>query len=247
MYYERYMEKGKKTKLAIFDIDGTIFRSSLLIELINGFVADGVFPEDAYREMEDDYRAWLDRKGDYDNYLGKVIEIYDRNIAGCDEEDVKRVVERVLQSEKDKVYRFTRDLVKRAKEDGYFIMAISGSPEFIVSKFAQHMGFDAYYGSIFEIKEGRFTGEVISKDSWKNKKGIIERFVNESTDDVDLADSMAVGDSGADIPMLEAVGKPIAFNPDRVLAEHAQKAGWRIVVERKNVVYEIQKCTINGY
>jgi hypothetical protein len=34
----------KNRKLAIFDIDGTVFRSSLLIELTDALVRDGVLP-----------------------------------------------------------------------------------------------------------------------------------------------------------------------------------------------------------
>ena len=52
-------------------------------------------------------------------------------------------------------------------------------------------------------------------------------------------ESIAVGDSESDIPMLEAVSTPIAFNPTKALYEHARAAGWKIVVERKNVVYEL--------
>jgi phosphoserine phosphatase len=52
-------------------------------------------------------------------------------------------------------------------------------------------------------------------------------------------DSVAVGDSGSDIAMLEAVEQPIAFNPDQKLFKAARERGWPIVVERKDVVYEL--------
>ena len=62
--------------------------------------------------------------------------------------------------------------------------------------------------------------------------------------DADLEGSTAVGDTESDIPMLEVVGHPIAFNPNTKLAEHAQEKGWRIVVERKDVIYELNEFTI---
>lgn len=241
------MDTKQKKKIGFFDIDGTIFRSSLLIELLNGLVQSGVFPKEAEAEMEADYLAWLDRKGDYDSYLKKVIKIYDRNLADKKEEDIKKVVEKVLKYEKDKVYRFTRDLVHSMKKEGTMLVAISGSPDFIVKPFADYMGFDACYGGVFETKDGIFTGEVEDGSSFKDKKIVVERFLEDAGFVADLSGSTAVGDSGADIPMLEAVGNPIAFNPDIVLAEHAKKQGWQIVVERKNVVYEIGTCTISGY
>jgi phosphoserine phosphatase len=59
-------------------------------------------------------------------------------------------------------------------------------------------------------------------------------------------DSVAIGDSATDIKMLELVENPIAFNPESRLFKVAKSRGWPIVVERKNVIYELEKST-NGY
>ena len=40
--------------------------------------------------------------------------------------------------------------------------------------------------------------------------------------------------------MLSTVEQPIAFNPTKQLFEHARTYGWRIVLERKNMVYELE-------
>jgi phosphoserine phosphatase len=40
--------------------------------------------------------------------------------------------------------------------------------------------------------------------------------------------------------MLSSVGNPIAFNPNDALAAHAKKYGWKIIVERKNVIYDLK-------
>jgi phosphoserine phosphatase len=53
--------------------------------------------------------------------------------------------------------------------------------------------------------------------------------------------SIAVGDSESDIAMLAAVEQPIAFNPTRGLFAEATSRGWQIVVERKNVVYDLNQ------
>ena len=157
------------------------------------------------------------------------------------------MVEKVLEVEKDKVYCFTRDLVQNFKKEGIFLVAISGSPDFIVVPFARHMGFDACYGSVFEVTDGCFTGKAVNKDSCRDKQLVIERFTRDVDFTVDFAGSTAVGDSGGDISMLEAVGNPIAFNPDHVLVEYAKKEGWQIVVERKNVAYKIKDFKTNNY
>jgi phosphoserine phosphatase len=41
------------------------------------------------------------------------------------------------------------------------------------------------------------------------------------------------------------VGQPVAFNPNRQLAGYAKKKNWKIIVERKDVVYELQRYSFN--
>lgn len=234
-------------KIAVFDIDGTIFRSSLTIALINGLVEEGIFPQKAQREVEKDYLAWLDRKGTYDQYLAQVVNIYYRYITGCTVRDVNRVIKKVIAWEKDRVYVFTRDLVKKLKKQGYFLLTISGSPTYIVSHFAHYMGFDAHYGSMLEIKSGKFIGREANRDAFHNKRKVLKHFLAAAPFRVDLKKSIAVGDSSGDISMLKLVGHPIAFNPDNILARHASKKKWEIVVERKNVIYKIKShAFLNG-
>jgi hypothetical protein len=44
----------------------------------------------------------------------------------------------------------------------------------------------------------------------------------------DLSRSFAYSDSVTDIPMLEAVGHPVAVNPDKALRRHAIEHGWTV-------------------
>jgi phosphoserine phosphatase len=53
----------RQRKIAVFDIDGTIFRSSLLIECVNAMISAGLFPEEAREFYEGMHRRWFDRKG----------------------------------------------------------------------------------------------------------------------------------------------------------------------------------------
>jgi phosphoserine phosphatase len=43
-----------------------------------------------------------------------------------------------------------------------------------------------------------------------------------------LAESVAYADSSSDLPMLEAVGHPVAVNPEAKLATIARKRGWHV-------------------
>lgn len=227
------------TKLGVFDIDGTIFRSSLVIELSHALVDAGIFPSSARQEISKEYVAWLDRKGSYEAYIDKVVKIYVKHITGQRYIQVKRVAESVIRQQKDRVYRFTRDLIKKLKSQGYFLVAISGSPSYIVEKYAKAIGFDLFFGTELEIVSGKFTGKVASLDSAYNKSKIVKSLAKKYPD-INLKTSIAVGDTESDVPMLKLVGHPIAFNPNLELAKVAKDRKWQIVVERKDVIYELK-------
>jgi len=229
----------QKKKLAIFDIDGTIFRSSLIIEFVKGLIEYGVFPARAENEIKKEFDAWLKRKGPYDNYVGKVVDVYDKYIPGVSKKRADIVVRSMLKKEREKVYRFTRDLVEDLRARGFYLVTISGSPVYAVTKFAEFMGFHVALGKVQEIKNGKFTKNILML-THKKKDGLLFRFLNEHHIVPDWKGSVAVGDSEGDIEMLELVGHPIAFNPSSGLARHAKKRGWRIVVERKDVIYDIK-------
>jgi len=246
-FLEKAFEKEQpKRRVAFFDIDGTIFRSSLLIELINELVARNIFPKKAGNEIIGKHIAWLDRVGRYDEYLYQVVLVHLKYIKGCRAEDVKRIVEVIIKEQGDRVYRYTRDLIKRLKSDGYYMVVISGSPIYMVKEFADRMGFDEAFGQILDTKRGVFTGEIVNKN-FRDKESIIKEFCASVKFGVDLAASLAVGDTDNDIPMLNMVGKPIAFNPNRILAEYAKKAGWDIIVERKDSIYKINDFELAPY
>jgi len=232
--------KQEVIKLAIFDIDGTIFRSSLLIEIINGFVQGGIFPQQAKKDAEREYEAWQNRKGTYQDYINKVIQIHVKYIGGVKEKDADRVARQIINIHKDRVYRFTRDLISRLKQEHYYLLAISGSPTYIVSKFAKVAGFQHFFGTEYEVKKGIYTGKVTNLDSARDKEKVLMEFLRKKNIKADLKKSFAVGDTESDIQVLELVGRPVAFNPNRELGDHARKKGWQVIVERKDIIYSLK-------
>lgn len=54
-----------------------------------------------------------------------------------------------------------------------------------------------------------------------------------------LKGSVGVGDTESDIPFLKMVERPICFNPNKKLYRYAKRKGWPIVVERKDMIYNL--------
>ncbi len=224
--------------VAAFDIDGTVFRSSLLLELVERLVEKELFPKEARAEYERERVLWLDRKGDYQAYVDKVVEIFIRHIKGVPYEAAANAAGEVIEEKKNRVYRYTRDLIRKLKRDGYYLLAISHSPKFIADGFGYEAGFDKVYGFFFASgASGNFTGEVEDEDLIRNKAAILQRAVRK--EGLTFAGSIGVGDTESDIPLLESVETAIAFNPNKLLFQHAKRRGWKVVVERKDVIYEI--------
>jgi HAD superfamily hydrolase (TIGR01490 family) len=230
--------RGPGSRVAVFDIDGTIFRSSLLIEVTNALIANKIFPkgvEEIYKKAKTN---WLNRRADYDQYIWDVIRAFDKNIKGVHYKKFKRVAKEVVDAQEDKVYRYTRDLVKELKRRKYFLLAISHSPKDIVDEFAKRLGFDKVYGRLIAMNtDGTFTGKTLLSDLIFNKAKVVERAVLK--EDLTLRGSVGVGDTESDIPLLKMVARPICFNPNKKLYSYAKRRGWKIVVERKNVIYKL--------
>ncbi len=227
-----------KRPVAVFDIDGTIFRSSLIIELVDALIMEGIFPKSVRKHYAKEYRRWLERKDSYDKYILGVVRAYMENIKGKSQPKIWEISQTVMAFHQNRVYRFTRDLVKELKKKKYFLIAISNSPLDIVQPFAHAMGFDKVYARVFGVDgRSRFTGKILYFDLISDKAKILKRALLK--EDLTLKKSIGVGDTESDIQFLKVVERPIAFNPNSVLYKYAKRAGWEIAVERKDVVYRL--------
>lgn len=231
-----YDMKRKKRPLAFFDLDGTIFRSSLLIELDSMLVKYGIFPPIVEKEVESARTKWINRHGSYEDYINRVVSVHHNRLAGCAQKDVERVAKMVIDQQKHHVYVYTRELIKKLSQT-HTLVAISGSPIEVVKRFARAWKFDEYYATEHEVVNGMYT-HTITKLPVEDKKQVVYDVAKAYG--VSLARSIGVGDTESDIKFLEVVSRPICFNPNNTLYRVAQKRGWSIVVERKDVVYTIK-------
>jgi HAD superfamily hydrolase (TIGR01490 family) len=223
--------------LAVFDVDGTLFRRGLLPALTRRLVDEGVFSEKVREELSRDYYAWVERRGSYENYDNLVVELFQRELKGVAVEELRRCARIEVEAHGRRLHLYTRDLAKRLREAGYYLLAISGSPEEILDIFLKPLGFDRAFGTVLaQDAQNRYTGEVLS-NPFKDKQRALEEFLAETR--IDLEESIGVGDTLSDVGFLERVETPIAFNPNHALFEVASRRRWPIVVERKDVIYNL--------
>lgn len=228
----------KKNKLAVFDIDGTIFRKNLHFELINELAWMKIFPVAVRNTLTEIYTNWLEHEGTYDDYRKALVELYSKHIKGCSEEEVLKASRIVVPFHAKRTYIFAEKLIKKFRAAGYHLIAVSGSPIEVVEEYNRdYLKFDYVFGSIYTLdKEKRYTG-VAEFEPSKNKGHVVEQYMYEHK--LTFKDSYGVGDTESDISFLKLVENPIAFNPNQNLKAMAEKKQWKIVVEKKDVVYEI--------
>lgn len=230
---------AKEQKVAIFDVDGTIFRSSLLIQVVNALIESGAFPAETRQTYEHEYSKWLDREGDYESYIEAVVKAFRAHLKGVHYGALVDAADKVVEEQWKHTYRYTRDLIKELKSKDYFLLAVSHSPKTVLDKFCPRIGFDKAYGIIYEIgPQDLFTGAVVDEHLIYNKSNIVKRAVEK--EGLTLSGSIGVGDTESDVPFLEMVAKPICFNPNAKLYRHAKRLGWEVKVERKDVIYDIK-------
>src|SRR5918997_6643622 len=115
--------------LAVFDVDGTLFRRGLLPALTRRLVEEGVFSERVREELSRDYYAWVERRGSYETYDQLVMELFLRELEGVSVAELRRCATVEVEAHGRRLHIYTRDLTRRLKQAGYHLIAISGSPQ----------------------------------------------------------------------------------------------------------------------
>src|SRR5205807_1316379 len=81
------------------------------------------------------------------------------------------------------------------------------------------LGFDGALGTVCEVRDGVYTGRALRSMHAENKAAAVREL------GFDLDECTAYSDSHTDLPLLEAVGTPVAVNPDRRLRAVAAQRG----------------------
>ena len=223
---------------AAFDIDGTLVRWQLFHATADALVKAGKIDGKQYQAIKDARMSWKKRmhQESFKEYEARLVVTYEEVLTQLSVQDVQAAMDTVFEEYKDQVYIYTRDLIKELKAKNYLLFAVSGTQTELVAKLAQYYGFDDWVGSSYEHQENSFTGKADLALGRKHEvlQDLIEKH------GASMKGSIAVGDSAGDASMLEMVEQPIAFNPEGKLLTIAKRKKWKIIVERKNVIYQLE-------
>jgi HAD superfamily hydrolase (TIGR01490 family) len=211
--------------LAVFDMEGTIITSNVVESYVWTRLAD-LEPDEWPGELANVFSRipnylQIDRRdrGDFlrtffRRYEGASVEAIDELIAG-------HVAEFMLQKASPAAIR----RVRAHRAAGHRTVMITAAAEPFVRPLAPL--FDVLIGAELEVRDGRYTGFMSlpplvgeARAAWLRRYALQE--------DIDLKHSYAYADSYSDLPLLRAVGNPVAVAPDSALYRHARKRRWPI-------------------
>jgi HAD superfamily hydrolase (TIGR01490 family) len=231
------METGPvagRREAAFFDLDKTVVAKSSTLAFGREFYREGLLTKTvvlkgAYAQLA--YQLM----GADENRMEKSRVALLELTKGWDAERIQRLVRETLQEVIDPlIYEEALELFEEHRRAGRELYLVSSSGVEVVRPLAEYLGVPNVIATRANVDdEGRYDGTLEYYCYGPGKvDGMMEVVEAEG---LDLAGSYAYSDSITDLPMLEAVGHPVAVNPDKELREVAVERGWEIMDFRRPV------------
>ena len=218
---------------AFFDLDKTILAKSSSFVFAKPFYKEGLIGRaDVMRSAYAQF-MFLTSGADHDQ-METMRKYMSELVNGWDVAKVQNIVSETLDEIVDPlVYQEAVDLINMHKEQGHQVIIISTSGTDVVEPIAARLGADIAIGTQVEIVDGKYTGEITFYAYGYGKAEAMQQLANEYG--FILSECYAYSDSQTDIPMLQAVGKPHAVNPDTELRALALESDWPILDFQKPI------------
>jgi HAD superfamily hydrolase (TIGR01490 family) len=212
---------------AFFDLDRTLLRRSSALALAGSFRERGLISRGQLAKAAAWQLLFVARGAGQDS-VRRVAEEGLAILKGFRPDEMRELVAVAMEPVlKPLVLAGPLELVGRHRERGEPVYIVSATLQEIVETLAQELGFDGAIGTICEIGvDGAYTGRSLRACHAETKAAAVRELAAERG--FDLERSTAYSDSHTDLPFLEAVGRPVAVNPDRALRRVAVERGWPI-------------------
>jgi HAD superfamily hydrolase (TIGR01490 family) len=211
---------------AFFDLDKTLMAGSSGMQFARVATRHGVVGRRQLASWAVEHLRYRLR-GTTDARTAEVLRVARELIAGVPVRSLERMNPEVMAAILPRVYPQMLEEVYAHQDAGRATFIVSAAGNGVVESLAAVLGMDGGIGTRYEVDgEGTFTGRFEGPFVYgPGKVEAMERFAAEHG--IDLGASYAYSDSLSDLPMLRAVGHPVAVNPDPPLAEIAREEGWQ--------------------
>jgi HAD superfamily hydrolase (TIGR01490 family) len=211
---------------AFFDLDKTLMAGSSGMQFARIAARHGIVGRRQLASWAVEHLRYRLR-GTTDARTNEVLRVARDLISGVPARSIERMNPEVMAAILPRVYPQMLDEVYAHQDAGRATFIVSAAGNGVVEPLAAVLGMDGGIGTRYEIgEEGTFTGRFDGPFVYgPGKVEAMQTFAAEHG--IDLTESFAYSDSLSDLPMLRAVGHPVAVNPDPSLTELAREEGWQ--------------------
>ena len=211
---------------AFFDLDKTVIARASMVAFGKPLYREGLISRRTVLRALYGQLVYL-HLGASEEKLARIRESALKLTRGWEQVRISEIVRDALEAVVEPIiFAEALELIEEHKQAGRLVLIVSASPEEIVAPLAEYLGADEAIASRARVEDGRYTGEMERYAYGPFKVDAMREAAERHG--IDLADSYAYSDSYTDVPMLEAVGHPVAVNPDRVLLKLARERGWEV-------------------
>jgi putative phosphoserine phosphatase/1-acylglycerol-3-phosphate O-acyltransferase len=210
---------------AFFDLDRTLLRKASGPVLTEALVAAGVAPDRHIPGMSLVYRA-NDLLGESVVAMG-LARLAAHVAKGWAPEAVRKAAEQAAERLSEEVVPYARPLLDEHRKAGRPVVLATTTPYDMVAPLAARLDIDDVVATRYAAADGVYTGGLDGEFVWgRGKLSAVRRWADDHG--VDLSESWAYSDSVFDVPLLSAVGHPVAVNPDLRLQLIATLRRWPV-------------------
>jgi HAD superfamily hydrolase (TIGR01490 family) len=213
---------------AFFDLDRTLMAGSSGMHFARAAYRSGMVSRARLARWGAEHVRFRLR-GSTDARTAQVLSQVKELLAGVSEREIERMGPDLLAGVLPRIYPKMLEEVRVHQDAGRATFIVSGAANGLVEMLARVLGMDGGIGTRYEVDgDGVLTGRIVEPFVYgESKVAAMRRFADDHG--IDLAESWAYSDSASDLPMLRAVGNPVAVNPDAELAKIAAERGWRVM------------------
>jgi HAD superfamily hydrolase (TIGR01490 family) len=216
------------TGAAFFDVDNTMMQGASIYWFARGlaarrYVSAGDLLRFAARQLR--FRLVAAEHGGHMDIAKRSALAF---VAGWRVSDMERLAEEIFDElMAERIWPGTRALAQLHLDAGQRVWLVTAAPVELGRVIAERLRLTGAIGTVAEVEDGVYTGALVGDlMHGPAKADAITKLA--AAEGLDLARCAAYSDSINDLPMLSAVGHPVAVNPDTALRRQARRRGWEV-------------------
>jgi HAD superfamily hydrolase (TIGR01490 family) len=212
---------------AFFDLDKTLMEGASGLHFARAAYRAGLVSRRRLaRDIWENVRFRLE--GSTDEKADAVRERVLEAMSGVPRVRLSRLAPEVLAGILPAIYPEMLRVAWRHQDQGRPAYIVTAASQDLAAMLAHVLVLDGGVGTPYEVHDGHYTGRLAGPFTYREGKAEALRLLAREQA-LDLAASYAYSDSESDLPMLRAVGHPVAVNPDAELERLARAEGWEIL------------------